>query len=101
MIAPPYPYLIQTGEKLEEYEHISLGAQNCASEAAGAYTAQETFYTAELRPRPCDARLTAAARCERVKAYATRAANPLGARLGTVQSVKHIQAGLVFCLLPR
>lgn len=40
VIAPPYTHLAQTAEQLDEYEHIYLGAQNCASEISGAYTGE-------------------------------------------------------------
>lgn len=40
VIAPPYIHLTQTGAQLDEYDHIYLGAQNCYSEASGAYTGE-------------------------------------------------------------
>lgn len=40
VIATPYVHLTQTGAQLEEYDHIYLGAQNCYSEASGAYTGE-------------------------------------------------------------
>ncbi len=40
VIAPPFVHLTQTAAQLDEYEHIHLGAQNCYSEASGAYTGE-------------------------------------------------------------
>jgi triosephosphate isomerase len=40
VIAPPYLHLTQTAEQLAGKAHISLGAQNCHHEAAGAYTGE-------------------------------------------------------------
>lgn len=40
VIATPYVHLMQTATQLEEYDHIHLGAQNCYSEAQGAYTGE-------------------------------------------------------------
>lgn len=40
VIAPPFTHLSQTATQLDEYEHIYLGAQNCSSEASGAYTGE-------------------------------------------------------------
>src|SRR6185437_5509088 len=40
VIAPPFVHLTQTATQLDEYEHIHLGAQNCYSEASGAYTGE-------------------------------------------------------------
>jgi len=40
VIAAPYVHLTQTGAQLDEYDHIHLGAQNCYSEASGAYTGE-------------------------------------------------------------
>lgn len=40
VIAAPFVHLTQTAAQLDEYEHIYLGAQNCYSEASGAYTGE-------------------------------------------------------------
>lgn len=40
VICPPFVHLSQTAAQLDEYEHIYLGAQNCSSEASGAYTGE-------------------------------------------------------------
>ena len=40
VIAPPYTQITQTAAQLDEYEHIYTGAQNCSSEASGAYTGE-------------------------------------------------------------
>jgi len=40
VIATPFVHLTQTAGQLDEYEHIYLGAQNCYSEASGAYTGE-------------------------------------------------------------
>ena len=40
VIAPPYTHITQTAAQLDEYEHIYTGAQNCSSEASGAYTGE-------------------------------------------------------------
>lgn len=40
VLAPPYLHLTQTVAQLDEYEHIYAGAQNCHSEALGAYTGE-------------------------------------------------------------
>jgi triosephosphate isomerase (TIM) len=40
VLATPFVHLTQTGAQLDEYEHIHLGAQNCSSEASGAYTGE-------------------------------------------------------------
>jgi triosephosphate isomerase len=40
VIATPFVHLTQTAIQLDEYEHIYLGAQNCSSEASGAYTGE-------------------------------------------------------------
>ncbi|MBS1783703.1 MAG: triose-phosphate isomerase [Bacteroidetes bacterium] len=40
VIAPPYTHITQTAAQLEEYAHISVGAQNCSSEAGGAFTGE-------------------------------------------------------------
>jgi triosephosphate isomerase len=40
VLCPPFIHLGQTATQLDEYEHIYLGAQNCSSEASGAYTGE-------------------------------------------------------------
>jgi triosephosphate isomerase (TIM) len=40
VIAPPFIHLAQTADQLKGRDYISLGAQNCYSEAAGAYTGE-------------------------------------------------------------
>lgn len=40
VIATPFVHLTQTAAQLDEYEHIYTGAQNCSSEASGAYTGE-------------------------------------------------------------
>jgi triosephosphate isomerase len=40
VIAPPFIHLVQTAQQLQEKNNISLGAQNCYSENAGAYTGE-------------------------------------------------------------
>lgn len=40
VIAPPYLHLTQTASQLAGMDHVYLGAQNCHSEAAGAYTGE-------------------------------------------------------------
>lgn len=40
VIAPPFIHLIQTSAQLKGKNNISLGAQNCYSEASGAYTGE-------------------------------------------------------------
>lgn len=40
VVAPSFTHISQTANQLEEYDHISVGAQNCASEASGAYTGE-------------------------------------------------------------
>ncbi|MBS1589004.1 MAG: triose-phosphate isomerase [Bacteroidetes bacterium] len=40
VIAPPFTHITQTAAQLEEYAHISVGAQNCSSEAGGAFTGE-------------------------------------------------------------
>jgi len=40
VIATPYVHLVQTAAQLEGKNYISLGAQNCYTEAAGAYTGE-------------------------------------------------------------
>ena len=40
VIAPPYLHIVQTGEQLAGMIDVSLGAQNCHSESAGAYTGE-------------------------------------------------------------
>ncbi len=40
VIAPSFVHLSQTVSQLEEYDFINVGAQNCASEASGAYTGE-------------------------------------------------------------
>ncbi len=40
VIAPSFVHLSQTAAQLEEYDHIHLGAQNCSSEASGAFTGE-------------------------------------------------------------
>ncbi len=40
VIATPFIHLTQTATQLDEYDHIHLGAQNCYSEASGAYTGE-------------------------------------------------------------
>lgn len=40
VIATPFVHLTQTAAQLDEYEHLYLGAQNCYSEASGAYTGE-------------------------------------------------------------
>jgi triosephosphate isomerase len=40
VIATPFVHLTQTAVQLDEYEHIYLGAQNCSTEASGAYTGE-------------------------------------------------------------
>lgn len=40
VICPPFPYLIHTKSLLKNDPHFFVGAQNCASEASGAYTGE-------------------------------------------------------------
>ena len=40
IIIPPFPYLLSISNKIGETEHIYLGAQNCHTEASGAYTGE-------------------------------------------------------------
>ncbi|MEI8280201.1 MAG: triose-phosphate isomerase [Bacteroidota bacterium] len=40
VIAPPYVHLTQTGTQLQGKAFMNLGAQNCYSEASGAYTGE-------------------------------------------------------------
>jgi triosephosphate isomerase len=40
VIAPPYTHITQVAAQLDEYEHISTGAQNCSTEASGAFTGE-------------------------------------------------------------
>jgi triosephosphate isomerase len=40
VIAPPFTHIMQTAGQLDEYEHIYTGAQNCSSEASGAFTGE-------------------------------------------------------------
>jgi len=40
VIAPPYLHITQTAAQLNGHNHIYTGAQNCSSEAAGAYTGE-------------------------------------------------------------
>ncbi len=40
VIATPFVHLAQTAAQLEGFGHIHLGAQNCSSEKAGAYTGE-------------------------------------------------------------
>lgn len=40
VIAPPFVHLAQTADQLQGKSYINLGAQNCYSEAAGAYTGE-------------------------------------------------------------
>jgi triosephosphate isomerase len=40
VIAPPFVHLMQTAEQLMGIDRIYLGAQNCHSEASGAYTGE-------------------------------------------------------------
>jgi triosephosphate isomerase len=40
VIASPFVHLYQTVQQLEEYDHMYTGAQNCYSEASGAYTGE-------------------------------------------------------------
>jgi triosephosphate isomerase len=40
VIAPSFVHLTQTASQLDEYEHIYLGAQNCSTEASGAFTGE-------------------------------------------------------------
>lgn len=40
VINPSFVHLAQTGAQLKGKQHIYLGAQNCASEASGAYTGE-------------------------------------------------------------
>ncbi len=40
VIAPSFVHLSQTAVQLDEYENIYLGAQNCATEASGAFTGE-------------------------------------------------------------
>jgi triosephosphate isomerase len=40
VIAPPYPYLTSVNDQLDGRYYITLGAQNCYSEASGAYTGE-------------------------------------------------------------
>lgn len=40
VIAPPFIHLPQTAEQLKGQNYVSLGAQNCYSEAAGAFTGE-------------------------------------------------------------
>lgn len=40
VIAPSFVHLGQTAAQLEEYDHVYLGAQNCSTEASGAYTGE-------------------------------------------------------------
>jgi triosephosphate isomerase len=40
LICPPFPYLIRAKNMVKDYAHYYVGAQNCASEASGAYTGE-------------------------------------------------------------
>lgn len=40
VIGTPFVHLTQTAAQLDEYDHIYLGAQNCYTEASGAYTGE-------------------------------------------------------------
>lgn len=40
VIAPPYVHLSQTAEQLKGKQYMNIGAQNCYSEASGAYTGE-------------------------------------------------------------
>lgn len=40
IICPPFPYLIKAKNLVKNYPHFYVGAQNCASEASGAYTGE-------------------------------------------------------------
>src|SRR5688500_14072074 len=40
VIAPPFVHLVQTAQQLQGKSNISLSAQNCYSEASGAYTGE-------------------------------------------------------------
>ncbi len=40
VIAPPFIHLSQTAQQLQGQSHISTGAQNCYSEASGAFTGE-------------------------------------------------------------
>lgn len=40
VIAPPFPYLMKAKSLLKNYPHFYVGAQNCYTEAAGAYTGE-------------------------------------------------------------
>lgn len=40
IICPPFPYLIKAKSLVKNHPHFFVGAQNCASEAAGAYTGE-------------------------------------------------------------
>lgn len=40
VIAPPFIHIPQTASQLEAYTAISVGAQNCAAEASGAFTGE-------------------------------------------------------------
>jgi len=40
VIAPPFIHLAQTAEQLSAMPYVNLGAQNCHSEAGGAYTGE-------------------------------------------------------------
>lgn len=40
VICPPFPYLLKAKELVKNHPHFFIGAQNCASEKAGAYTGE-------------------------------------------------------------
>lgn len=40
IICPPFPYLIKAKSLLKDHPYFFVGAQNCASESAGAYTGE-------------------------------------------------------------
>ncbi len=40
VIAPSFVHLTQTASQLDEYDHVQVAAQNCATESSGAYTGE-------------------------------------------------------------
>jgi triosephosphate isomerase len=40
ILCPPFPYLVKAKSLTRNYPHFFIGAQNCAAEAAGAYTGE-------------------------------------------------------------
>ncbi len=40
ILCPPFPYIKMVADKIAGHAHLAVGAQNCASEASGAFTGE-------------------------------------------------------------